>query len=188
MNKSVYTRPHKPLFNAVPTRTQQLIIAAELPAPVIVDRGTECHVTPPDVAARMAAMLGDLHGKRVLEPSAGTGNLARAVLAAGCHRDNLLMIEMHAQLAALLKPLGPTQHRDFLDFAKTKPTFPAIIMNPPFSRVRAHIAAALGILAPRGILVALVPVTFDASDYETLETLPETTFAAAKVRTKIIRR
>jgi hypothetical protein len=36
-------------------------------------------------------------------------------------------------------------------------------------------------------LVALVPITFQHDDAETLETLPPDTFATAKVHTKIIR-
>lgn len=37
------------------------------------------------------------------------------------------------------------------------------------------------------VLVALVPITVQADAIETFEHLPEPTFAAAKVRTKIIR-
>lgn len=60
-------------------------------------------------------------------------------------------------------------------------------MNPPFSDVRKHVAAALALLAPGGALVALVPVTFQHDRAETLETLPDDTFSTARVNTKIIR-
>ncbi|MGC8011048.1 hypothetical protein, partial [Salmonella enterica] len=65
---SMYQRPSKPLFVAVPQQdhTARTVTAAPLPAPVSVDRSSECHVTPPDVAARMAALLGPLHGVDVL--------------------------------------------------------------------------------------------------------------------------
>lgn len=69
--------------------------------------------------------------------------------------------------------------------------FPRIIMNPPFSSVRKHIAAALRLMGRGGHaeparLVALVPITFDHPEAVTLETLPADTFATAKVNTKII--
>lgn len=70
--------------------------------------------------------------------------------------------------------------------------YPRIIMNPPFSEVRKHIAAALTLLGRGGheahaVLVALVPTTFVHPNAETLEILPTDTFATAKVHTKIIR-
>jgi hypothetical protein len=70
--------------------------------------------------------------------------------------------------------------------------FPRVIMNPPFSDVRKHVAAALSLMGRGGhaepaTLVALVPITFQHDDAETLETLPPDTFATAKVHTKIIR-
>lgn len=52
-------------------------------APVVVDRATECHVTPAGVAARMARYLGPTGDYLTLEPSAGTGALIKALLASG---------------------------------------------------------------------------------------------------------
>ncbi|WP_298966662.1 hypothetical protein [uncultured Roseibium sp.] len=65
-------------------------------------------------------------------------------------------------------------------------------MNPPFSQVRKHIKAALSLLGRNGhdepaVLVALVPITYEHEDAETLETLPEDTFSTCTIRTKIIR-
>lgn len=67
-----------------------------------------------------------------------------------------------------------------------------MLMNPPFSGVRKHIAAAVSLMGRNGhdspaCLVALVPVTFEYDGAEHLESLPVDTFAAAKVHTKIIR-
>lgn len=189
MKRSAYSRPAKPLFAPVPVRNwrERTITEAGAPiAPVIVDAGTECHVTPPDVARRMVWALGDVRGRDALEPSAGTGNLARALIDAGADRSRLTLVEMHTRLAAGLNGLGRVVCADFLEWAQSAPKFSAIVLNPPFSRVRAHMAAAAGLLAPGGVLVALVPVTYTRDDMDTLETLGPDTFASAKVHTKLI--
>jgi hypothetical protein len=186
---SMYSRPDKPLYAAVPSRDWRARTVApdSLQTPIVVHAGSECHVTPPDVALRMADALGDLSSVDVLEPSAGTGNLARATLAAGCNPDRLTMVEMHTGLAAGLRSIGRVECGDFLDWAQTAPRFGAVVMNPPFSRVKTHVGAAVQLLAPGGVLVALVPITFQHDAFEDLETLSPDTFASAKVHTKIVR-
>jgi hypothetical protein len=161
----------------------------------MVDKATECHVTPDDVARRMVGYLGPVRDMLTLEPSAGTGQLVRALLASGHSRYELTMVERHIGLAGGLYQYGPVINRCFLEYAEEargKVSFPRVIMNPPFSKVRQHIAAALSLMGNNGhdcapVLVALVPVTFDHPRAETLETLPQDTFALAKVFTKIIR-
>jgi hypothetical protein len=116
----------------------------------------------------------------------------RALLAAGYDRGQIVMVERHHALAAVLSDLGPVCHTCFLDYAEEargRVHFDRVIMNPPFSTVRQHMRAALSLMAPdrAACLVALVPVTFDHPGAETLETLPPDTFATAKVYTKIIR-
>ena len=188
MNRSLFTRPAKPLTVTVPKRDWlQRGTFAPLPSPVTVDAGSECHVTPPDVAVRMVDQVPNISACDVLEPSGGTGNLARAVLAAGGHPDRLTMVEMHNRLADGLRSIGPVENCCFLEYAaRTHKRFGAVVMNPPFSRVRAHVAAAVSLLAPGGVCVALVPVTFNGEGFKTVETLPNTTFATAKVNTKVV--
>lgn len=193
--RSIYTRPDKPLTIPVRRRTEPAPMEVrELPEVIAVDRATECHVTPDDVAARMVDHLGPQGDYLTLEPSAGTGQLARALLAAGHSKYELCMIERHNTLAAGLHQLGPTQNRCFLEYAEEargKIEFPRIIMNPPFREVRKHIAAALSLLGRGGhdvaTLVALVPVTYQHDDAEHLEDLPPDTFSTARVFTKLIR-
>lgn len=193
---SIYTRPNKPL--SIPVRNRRdrgSLEALHLAEPVTVDKATECHVTPDDVARRMVQYLGRQGDFLTLEPSAGTGQLVKALLASGHSRNELTMIERHVTLAAGLRHLGPTINRCFLEYAEEargKVWFPRIIMNPPFRKVRQHIQAALSLLGKDGhqepaTLVALVPVTFEHEDAEELERLPNDTFATAKVFTKIIR-
>ena len=181
MNRpAIYSRPKKPLTIPVRKRGEvaplEKIEAREI---IAVDRATECHVTPDDLT---------------LEPSAGTGQLARALLSSGHSPCELAMIERHRALAAVLRPIGPTIHGCFLEYAaeaQGKVEFPRIIMNPPFREVRKHMAAALSLLGRGGhdvaTLVALVPVTYQHDDAEHLEDLPPGTFSTARVHAKIIR-
>lgn len=197
MKASIYTRSGKPLFVQVKRRDDfaSLAKANALPEPVTVDAASECHVTPDVVAARMVDYLGRQGDYLTLEPSAGTGQLVRALFAAGHSRYELTMVERHIKLANNLRALGPVINRCFLEYAEEtrgKVEFPRVIMNPPFSQVRKHIAAALSLMGRNGhaeppVLVALVPITFEHPGAETLEELPADTFATAKVHTKIIR-
>ncbi|ATG38108.1 Phospholipid N-methyltransferase (plasmid) [Phaeobacter piscinae] len=197
MNRpSQYTRPDKPLTIPVRARRKaQPLEQVEAPEVVAVDKFTECHVTPDDVARRMVEYLGPQGDYLTLEPSAGTGQLARALIASGHSTCELTMIERHNTLANGLRRIGPTINRCFLEYAdevQGQAEFPRIIMNPPFKAVRAHIRAALSLLGRGGhdesaTLVALVPITFNHDDAEELEILPADTFATAKVHTKIVR-
>lgn len=193
---AIYTRPAKPLTIPVRARRDAPALAmAEAPEVIAVDRATECHVTPEDVARRMVGYLGPVGDYLTLEPSAGTGQLARALIASGHSAQELTMIERHHKLAASLRSIGPTINRCFLEYAdevKGRTEFPRIIMNPPFRDVRKHVAAALTLLGRGGHveaanLVALVPVTFEHPEAEHLETLPPDTFSTARVHTKIVR-
>jgi hypothetical protein len=76
---------------------------------------------------------------------------------------------------------------DFLDFAANSHKFNRIVMNPPFRKIKQHMSAAINLLeAEDAILIALVPITYQHDEAETLETLSADTFASAKVNTKII--
>jgi hypothetical protein len=200
---SVYRMAKRPAFVPVKRRDDfAKLEAAPLPEVVTVDRATECHTTPPDVAARMVRYLGSVGDYLTLEPSAGTGNITRALLESGHSRYELCQVERHIQLSGMLHKYGPVINRCFLEYAeeaRSKVEFPRVIMNPPFSDVRKHMAAAISLMGSgghtdydnggpyRATLVALVPVTFKADAFETLEHLPADTFATAQVHTKIIR-
>lgn len=196
MKAKLYTRPAKPMFVSVKHRCDFEAVKATAPIEIVaVDKFTECHVTPDAVAARMVSYLGPQGDFLTLEPSAGTGQLVRALFAAGHSRYEITMVERHIKLANNLHGLGPVINRCFLEYAEEarwKVEFPRIIMNPPFSQVRKHVAAALSLLGRNGhtepaTLVALVPVTFEHDEAETLEHLPDDTFATARVHTKVIR-
>lgn len=200
MERSVYTRPNKPMFYPVRRRGGHTELKPmEAPEIMAVDAATECHVTPDDVARRMVEYLGPVGDYMTLEPSAGTGQLVRALLASGHSPFELCAVERHNTLAMSLYRIEGISgagivNTCFLEWAEThkaQAAFPRIIMNPPFRKVRQHMNAALGMLNrgghDRATMVALVPITYQHDDAEELETLPDTTFATAKVRTKIVR-
>lgn len=214
MKPSVYKRPDKPAFVVVKDRraeqdaayakAKELEAARKGGAPLMVSARTECHVTPPDIAARMVAYFGGCGDVMTLEPSAGTGNLVAALFGAGQSQFELCAVEQNADLwdamqKRLVERFGHHgvkgwRGRCFLEYAEEargKIEFPRIIMNPPFSAVRKHMAAALSLWGFDGhaekTIIALVPVTYEHDEAEELERLPPDTFGTAKVFTKIIR-
>lgn len=183
MNKSVYTRPNKSKTIPVTRRSvEDLKKIKTIEEPIVISASSECHVTPPGVAERMADYLGERN--HILEPSAGTGNLLMAAMAlykTAIERSTSLCSAIEKRMG--IKPLC----EDFLEYNPSE-LFDGIIMNPPFSKVERHIKKAIECLDTDGALVALVPITFMNEKYgaETIEELPSDTFASCKVNTKII--
>ena len=152
--------------------------------------------TPVEVARRMVAELNartPLNGLSVLEPSAGGGALADALLDTGA---KVTCVELNPEAVALLR--GKGHHVIGADFLSTTLAdlhgpFDAIVMNPPFSRNQdiKHVRHAYSMLKPGGPLVAITSPhwTFaserEAADFrEFLDSLsysehelPEGTFA-----------
>jgi len=191
MDPSVYKRPKKPKTILVKNRRDKpKINLPEIPKPVELHTSSECHITPSDVAARMVQYLTPAIWGHTLEPSAGTGALVLPAEHAGHWVD---AVESDYHLCEQLKNLMPAHrvfHADFLKWGAhlegTK--YNRIVMNPPFRQVKQHMTHAISLLEPgRGILVALVPVTYEHPNAELLEKLPNDTFALCKVNTKIIR-
>lgn len=95
----------------------------------------------------------------VLEPSAGTGSLARRCVAEGALVD---CVEMQANFAADLK--GSRLYRKVIncDFLALKPEatglYDRVVMNPPFDLERDidHVMHALKFLKPDGFLTAIM--------------------------------
>jgi len=112
--------------------------------------------TPADIAALMVEKLELEPGMSVLEPSAGTGNLIRA-LPGGI--GSVTAVEVNRELCRLLHPLVPrVVCADFLSCSlDTLGRFDRVIMNPPFANGAdiKHIQHAMGFLKPGGRLVAL---------------------------------
>ena len=139
---------------------------------MIPNDSKDYYPTPPALAAELLSGLEIEHtGGPILEPSAGSGDLARAIeKAAGIrynsdgtrndyHNTNnkyrldalqLDCIEQSAALRATLKQGGfRVIHDDFLTFTP-RAHYKAIIMNPPFSEGARHLLHALHIMERGG--------------------------------------
>lgn len=117
--------------------------------------------TPPELAARMAALLLDRVAidAAILEPSAGLGRLYRAVRDAG-HVGPVTLVDQSPDCCRELYQMtaegGATLRQgDFLTMQL--PAVAGVIMNPPFKQGRdiKHILHAAELLTPGGRLVAL---------------------------------
>lgn len=144
---------------------------ASLKAGVKVVSAPQLFPTPPALARQMVERAGIVSGRRVLEPSAGTGNIIRAIIdsATGADCVRLTAVEINYSLAAALearrnKTLYANESnfrvlcRDFLTCTPDElGLFHAVIMNPPFCKGQdiAHIVHALKMLAVGGTLVAI---------------------------------
>lgn len=192
MNKCAYQRPNKPLFISVQKRLRSVEIETPSVDVLSVHASTECHVTPLDVADKMAEYLNLDDGLSVLDPQVGTGNLARACFNIG-YNIQLTAIERNFALYEVatrnMKGFNAEViNRCFLEYAAhPRKKFDRVITNPPFSQVKKHMKAALDLLANNGEMIALVPVTFNMPGAELLEHLSNDCFALAKVNTKLIR-
>jgi 16S rRNA G1207 methylase RsmC len=114
----------------------------------------------------MAREAGIEAGQRILEPSAGTGNLLTAILSIDPEPSliplsgRVVAVEINQTLADRLTveyPLTFVHCGDFLEQNGNLGTFDRVVMNPPFqngSDIK-HIQHALKFLKPGGRLVAL---------------------------------
>lgn len=120
--------------------------------------------TPPALADRMIEAADIQPGNRILEPSAGTGNLIAAIAAAE-PTARVTAVEINTQLSDALsaryrvRPAGwEILTDDFLDLtALDLGRFDRIVMNPPFANGddMRHIRNAFEMLSPGGRLVAI---------------------------------
>jgi protein-L-isoaspartate O-methyltransferase len=128
-----------------------------LKAGVQVVSAPQLFPTPPDLARRVVELAGIEAVHRVLEPSAGTGNLLRAIMEhCTCEK---VAVEINPKLAALCQSLTPDRVlcADFLALNGSLGEFDRIVMNPPFENGAdiKHIRHALEHLKPGGRLVAI---------------------------------
>lgn len=118
--------------------------------------------TPTELGTKLA-MLIDKPQTPILEPSAGTGNLIEAFIAAkkykrwhNVNEEDFHCIEKDANRAATLKGKDfKVIYDDFLTFNPLIP-YATIIMNPPFNKGSEHLLKALNILADGGELACIL--------------------------------
>ena len=119
--------------------------------------------TPPEVAKKMVEYADIETGQRILEPSAGTGNLVTAIEATDT-RTEIVAVELNIGLAQILGNgngskwgIAEIVQGDFLEQNGNLGKFDRVVMNPPFENGAdiKHIRHALTFLKPGGKLVAL---------------------------------
>jgi 16S rRNA G1207 methylase RsmC len=168
-----------------------------LKAGVQVVTAPQLFPTPPVLAVRMVALAGIEPKDRVLEPSAGTGNLLRAIVdaqpAARIHAVEINRALCDAIPSGFLQD-GETLCQDFLTcIVEQLGRFDKILINPPFDHGAdvAHINHALHFLKRDGVLVALCangprqqaelrPLA------DTWEELPDGTFAEQGTNVRVV--
>lgn len=116
------------------------------------DVSHQFYPTPDHIGERVVALAEIEPGMRVLEPSAGTGDIAALIPGIHC-------IEISALRCDVLRARGMSVEQG--DFLQHKGEYDRIVMNPPFSegRWQAHIQHAYEVLAPGGRMVAVLPVS-----------------------------
>lgn len=122
--------------------------------------GDDFYPTPRALASDMLAKLDISTVERILEPSAGRGDLVEAIeskySSRGGRQAKVDVIESDTDLVAVLKAKGMTVvGRDFLTF-ETFATYDAIVMNPPFSAGAKHLIKALEVIRSGGDVVCLL--------------------------------
>ena len=120
--------------------------------------------TPDEIITRMLDLAGIESGMKVLEPSAGSGNMALLIRERGANVDT---IEINYTLVEILKSKGfEAQQADFLEVEPGE-LYDAVIMNPPFENRQdvQHVKHAYTFLKPGGRLVSIMSEgTFFRSD------------------------
>lgn len=169
--------------------------------------------TPAEIAEIACAKLGAERHHRVLEPSAGRGDLFAPLIsrfgkAWPVRGSSLHLFEKDPKRCAELRAKGAgdvLEQGDFLTMsAIALGLFDRVLMNPPFHRGAdaAHVAHALDFLKPGGRLVAIVSGGFNSRNTRvsaalldrlsswgaTFEDLPEGSFkeAGTSVATKLL--
>ncbi len=126
--------------------------------------------SPPAVVERLleeagiqpSYLMADHHRRpilSVLEPSAGSGNIARAVANNGHSVDCVEIQETHIDALRRAITIGVVRCADFLDMQPAvMGLYDRVIMNPPFDRGLDidHVNHALKFLKPGGLLVAVM--------------------------------
>lgn len=113
--------------------------------------------TPAPVAILACEMLGDINGKKLLEPSAGHGALARVAASRGAVVDCIEVLEESYQRLAAMPQFAIVAKGDFLQ-TNPRMLYDCVLMNPPFAKQADiwHVDHAAKFLRPGGRLVAIM--------------------------------
>ena len=120
-------------------------------------------------------VLRDLYvrpGCRVLEPSAGTGNMVRHLLAKGATVDAVEIDPDRVRALEAIEDARLTVHPGNFLTMPARPEYDFVVMNPPFygTHWMEHVTHAFQFLKPGGKLVAVLPVTAETGESAKHET------------------
>lgn len=119
---------------------------------------TQAYYTPPELAAQLCRKAHVRAWHRVLEPSAGSGNIVRAALDMGAEPALCWAVELDGSVVDQLPQGVPFIVRNFLDVLAFPHLFDAIVMNPPFQNDQdiKHVLHAVKFLRRGGRLVSVM--------------------------------
>lgn len=166
----------------------------------------ELFPTPSELVERMVIEADIQEGERILEPSAGTGNIIGKIIEENdqTKMSNVWAVEVNNNLGHSLSGRFPNIHvfiEDFLSCNGELGLFDKIIMNPPFSADVEHVLHAYDHLKENGRIVAIMSEhSFFANDKKsvtfrefletvgTSEKLPSDTFktSGTSVNTRLV--
>ena len=111
--------------------------------------------TPQAVTDKMLSLVNFKSGNRILEPSAGSGDLCLALQSKGI--SHIDCFELHPLLQKVLLLQGFNLIGDDFLAATPQPLYDFVIANPPFSQggVTRHTMHAFEFLRPGGRLISL---------------------------------
>jgi len=151
------------VFDGDPTSRLNNVIECGVLDPLVK---TGYFPTPPEIVDKMIELANIEPLDTILEPSAGQGHIAdRICETVGRCTDDICVCEILPENIRILKSKGYEVNRDnFIPFAddlnRHGIKFHRILMNPPFERQADinHVTTAFDLLAPNGVLVAIMSV------------------------------
>ncbi len=146
------------IFTEDPTTV--LLGAVETGAVVDEKKLFQSYYTPPELARQLVDAAGIEVGMSVLEPSCGHGAIASLIAEDLGYWPDCVELDPKA-VAHMVKTHKVTRvwGEDFIGWAaRTENRYDRIVMNPPFTGGQdiAHVAAAITLLKPGGVLVAIM--------------------------------
>ncbi|MEO7716294.1 MAG: ParB/RepB/Spo0J family partition protein [Capsulimonas sp.] len=140
------------------TETEDALKLRKLMRSLIGNRIPGYFPTPGDVGRIVVEMANIKTGMKTLEPEAGSGHIADMIRE--MHPDApLSVVEINHSLREILLAKGHNLVADdFLEWDGGGHLYDRIVMNPPFERGAdtVHVRHAYDLLAPGGVLVAIV--------------------------------
>ncbi|PLI49382.1 DNA modification methylase [Klebsiella pneumoniae] len=151
------------LFPYEPTATFDSIVSMGLIPEV---KSHQFYPTPASIAQYVAQILKCTPTDRVLEPSAGRGDLLAFLNATP---ENVTCVEISPLFCDILSAKGYDVHnKDFVDWSKQLPyDYDKIAINPPYSEGRAkeHTLTALNHLSEDGMMAAVLPAGYKPEEW-----------------------